>query len=43
MNDYNKQRSSLDVYFGKGRLNRKTGVGTPRPCYEIEFERRRSL
>ncbi len=32
-----KQQSNLNVYFGKGRLNRKTGLITPRPWYEIEL------
>ncbi|MDC0999410.1 NgoFVII family restriction endonuclease, partial [Alphaproteobacteria bacterium] len=32
----NRQRSSLNTYFGKGRLNRKTGVVTPREWYEGE-------
>lgn len=32
-----KQQSSLNVYFGKGRLNSKSGVITPRPWYEIEL------
>lgn len=32
-----KEKSSLNVYFGKGRLNSKTGIITPRPWYEIEL------
>ena len=32
-----KEKSSLNVYFGKGRLNTKTGIVTPRPWYEIEI------
>jgi len=32
-----KEKSSLNVYFGKGRLNTKTGIITPRPWYEIEL------
>ena len=32
-----KQKSSLNVYFGKGRLNTKTGYVKPRPWYEIEL------
>lgn len=32
-----KEKSSLNVYFGKGRLNRKTGIIKPRPWYEIEL------
>lgn len=31
------EKSNLNVYFGKGRLNRKTGVVKPRPWYEIEL------
>ncbi|MDD5428489.1 MAG: NgoFVII family restriction endonuclease [Candidatus Omnitrophica bacterium] len=33
----NKGKSSLNVYFGKGRLNTTTGKITPRPWYEIEL------
>ncbi len=29
-------RSNLNVYFGKGRLNTRTGLIRPRPWYEIE-------
>lgn len=29
-------KSNLNVYFGKGRLNTKTGIIRPRPWYEIE-------
>lgn len=32
-----KEKSNLNVYFGKGRLNRKTGIVRPRPWYEIEL------
>lgn len=32
-----KEKSSLNVYFGKGRLNRVTGHVKPRPWYEIEL------
>ncbi|MDD5150954.1 MAG: NgoFVII family restriction endonuclease [Flavobacterium sp.] len=32
-----KEKSSLNVYFGKGRLNTKTGHIKPRPWYEIEL------
>lgn len=32
-----KEKSSLNVYFGKGRLNSKTGHVKPRPWYEIEL------
>jgi hypothetical protein len=32
-----KEKSSLNVYFGKGRLNSKTGKVKPRPWYEIEL------
>ena len=38
-----KQQSSLNVYFGKGRLNRKTGIVKPRPWYEIELIADRDL
>ncbi|MCI4670806.1 MAG: NgoFVII family restriction endonuclease [Bacteroidia bacterium] len=31
------EKSNLNVYFGKGRLNRKTGIVKPRPWYEIEI------
>lgn len=30
-------KSNLNTYFGKGRLNSKTGLITPRPWYEIEL------
>jgi hypothetical protein len=30
-------KSNLNTYFGKGRLNKKTGIITPRPWYEIEL------
>lgn len=32
-----KEKSNLNVYFGKGRLNRTNGIVTPRPWYEIEL------
>lgn len=32
-----KEKSNLNVYFGKGRLNRQTNIVTPRPWYEIEL------
>lgn len=32
-----KEKSSLNVYFGKGRLNSITGKIKPRPWYEIEL------
>jgi hypothetical protein len=32
-----KEKSNLNVYFGKGRLNRSTGKIKPRPWYEIEL------
>jgi len=31
------EKSSLNVYFGKGRLNRISGFVKPRPWYEIEL------
>tara|TARA_Y100000031_G_scaffold149108_1_gene186364 strand:+ start:1135 stop:2157 length:1023 start_codon:yes stop_codon:yes gene_type:complete len=31
------EKSSLNVYFGKGRLARSTGKITPRPWYEVEL------
>ena len=31
------EKSNLNVYFGKGRLNTATGIITPRPWYEIEL------
>ena len=31
------EKSNLNVYFGKGRLNSKTGKIIPRPWYEIEL------
>lgn len=30
-------KSSLNLHFGKGRENKKTGVVTPRPYYEVEI------
>lgn len=32
-----KEKSNLNVYFGKGRLNTSTGKVKPRPWYEIEL------
>jgi len=32
----NEARSNLNVYFGRGRLNSKTGLIRPRPWYEVE-------
>jgi hypothetical protein len=32
-----KEKSNLNVYFGKGRENKKTGIIKPRPWYEIEL------
>lgn len=32
-----KEKSNLNVYFGKGRLNRSNGKIIPRPWYEIEL------
>ena len=32
-----KQKSSLNTFFGKGRLNRRTGYVTPRGWYEVEL------
>ncbi len=37
------EKSSLNVYFGKGRLNTKTGNVKPRPWYEIELIANREL
>jgi HKD family nuclease len=33
----NKERSNINAYFGKGRLNRKSGIVTPRAWYEVEI------
>jgi len=30
-------KSNLNTYFGKGRLNTRTGIVTPRPWYEVEI------
>ncbi|MGY0399616.1 MAG: restriction endonuclease PLD domain-containing protein [Ostreibacterium sp.] len=38
-----KEKSNLNVYFGKGRLNRTTGKISPRPWYEIEIIPRQSV
>jgi hypothetical protein len=32
-----KEKSNLNVYFGKGRLVRSSGRVTPRPWYEVEL------
>jgi len=32
-----KEKSSLNVYFGKGRWSRSTGKIAPRPWYEVEL------
>lgn len=32
-----KERSNLNVYFGKGRWSRSTGKVAPRPWYEVEL------
>ena len=32
-----KEKSNLNVYFGKGRWNRSTGRVSPRPWYEVEL------
>ncbi len=37
------EKSNLNVYFGKGRLNTKTGKIIPRPWYEIELIADKSL
>lgn len=31
------EKSGLNVYFGRGRLNRSTGIVTPRPWFEVEL------
>lgn len=38
-----KEKSNLNIYFGKGRLNRSTGKVKPRPWYEIELIANRTL
>ncbi len=38
-----KEKSNLNVYFGKGRENKKTGKIIPRPWYEIELIANRDL
>lgn len=38
-----KEKSNLNVYFGKGRLNSKTGVIAPRAWYEIEIIANKSI
>ena len=37
LNTDEKHKSNLNVYFGKGRENKKTGKITARPWYEIEL------
>ena len=32
-----KEQSNLNAFFGTGRLNRSTGITTPRPWYEVEL------
>jgi hypothetical protein len=32
-----KERSNLNIYFGKGRVNKSSGKVSPRPWYEIEL------
>lgn len=32
-----KPKSNLNTYFGKGRVDRKTGIVAPRPWYEVEI------
>lgn len=31
------EKSGLNVYFGRGRLSRRTGIVAPRPWYEVEL------
>jgi len=38
-----EEKSNLNVYFGKGRLNTKTGIIKPRPWYEIELIANKTL
>ncbi|PIP56780.1 hypothetical protein COX05_01260 [candidate division WWE3 bacterium CG22_combo_CG10-13_8_21_14_all_39_12] len=38
-----KEKSNLNVYFGKGRLNRNSGVVSPRAWYEVELIAPREL
>jgi len=38
-----KEKSNLNVYFGKGRFNRATGKIIPRPWYEAELIADRTL
>lgn len=38
-----KEKSNLNVYFGKGRWSRATGVIIPRPWYEIELISNRAI
>lgn len=38
-----KEKSNLNVYFGRGRWNRKTDKVLPRPWYEIELIANRML
>lgn len=37
------EKSNLNVYFGKGRLNKSNGTIAPRPWYEIELIAKSSL
>ena len=38
-----EEKSNLNVYFGKGRENKKTGIIKPRPWYEIELIANKAL
>lgn len=38
-----KEKSNLNVYFGKGRWSRATGKVAPRPWYEVEIIADRSI
>lgn len=38
-----KEKSNLNAYFGKGRLNTATGKVNPRPWYEVEMIADRSV
>ncbi|MEX1112177.1 MAG: restriction endonuclease PLD domain-containing protein [Candidatus Andersenbacteria bacterium] len=38
-----KERSNLNVYFGKGRWSRSTGKVAPRPWYEVELIANREI
>lgn len=39
----NHEKSNLNTYFGKGRVNSLTGKTLPRPWYEIEIIPRKSI